>query len=103
MLQPMTSSEPQKSFENYFICQCHHISPPGCGRSVTDFWGWDAHEAQLRCADEVDGDIWIWSTKRGPKPKFYVTTQTTANMEIFSFKEKSPWKSRESNPLPHDQ
>jgi hypothetical protein len=30
------------------------ISFPGCGRSVTDFWGWDAHEAQLRCADEVD-------------------------------------------------
>jgi hypothetical protein len=26
-------------------------SPPGCGRSVT------AHEAQLRCLDEVDGDI----------------------------------------------
>jgi hypothetical protein len=31
---------------------CHHmslmdfvVSPPGCGRSVTDFWGWDAHEA----------------------------------------------------------
>jgi hypothetical protein len=24
-----------------------------------DFSGWDAHEAQLRCPDEVDGDIWI--------------------------------------------
>jgi hypothetical protein len=33
------------------------VSPPGCGRSVTDFGGWDAHEAQLRCPDEVDGDI----------------------------------------------
>jgi hypothetical protein len=51
----------------YFFSQCHHmslmyfvVSPPGCGRSVTDFWGWDAHEAQLRCPDEVDGDIWIW-------------------------------------------
>jgi hypothetical protein len=58
--------------------QCHHmsfmdyvVSPPGCGRSVTDFWCWDAHEAQLRCPDEVDGNIWIWSTKRGLKPKFY--------------------------------
>jgi hypothetical protein len=30
--------------------------PPGCGRSVTDFWGWDAHEAQLRYPVEVDGD-----------------------------------------------
>jgi hypothetical protein len=42
-----------------------------CGQSVTDFWGWDAHEARLRCPDEVDGDIWIWSTRRGLIPKFY--------------------------------
>jgi hypothetical protein len=46
--------------------------PYGCGRSVTDFWDWDAHEAQLRCVDEVDGDIWVWSTRRGlnlsPRP-----------------------------------
>jgi hypothetical protein len=45
------------------------VSHPGCGRSVTDFWGWDPHEAQLRCSDEVDGDI--WSTRRGLKPKLY--------------------------------
>jgi hypothetical protein len=52
--------------------QCHYISrmdfvasPPGCGRSVTDFWGLDAHEAQLRCPDEVDGDTWILSTRKG--------------------------------------
>jgi hypothetical protein len=44
--------------------QSHHmslmafvVSPPGCGRSVIDFSGWDAHQAQLRCFDEVDGDI----------------------------------------------
>jgi hypothetical protein len=30
------------------------VPPPGCDRNVTDFWGWDAHEAQLRCPDEVD-------------------------------------------------
>jgi hypothetical protein len=61
-----------------FFPQCHHmslmdfvVSPSGCGRLVTDFWGWDAHEAQLRCPDEVDGDIWIWSNRRGLKPKFY--------------------------------
>ena len=29
------------------------VLPPGHGRSVTDFWGWDAHEAQLRCPDGV--------------------------------------------------
>jgi hypothetical protein len=62
----------------FFSLQCHHmslmdfmVSPPGCGRSVTDLWGWDAHEAQLRCPDEVDGDIWIWSTRRSLRPKFY--------------------------------
>jgi hypothetical protein len=61
-----------------FFFQCHHmsfmdfvVSPPGCGWSVTDFLSWDAHEAQLRCPDEVDGDIWIWSTRRGVKPKVY--------------------------------
>jgi hypothetical protein len=44
-----------------FLIQCHHmslmdfvVSPSGCGWSVTDFWGWDAHEAQLLCPDEVD-------------------------------------------------
>jgi hypothetical protein len=33
------------------------VSPPSCGRSVADFLAWDAHEAQVRCPDEVDGDI----------------------------------------------
>ena len=32
--------------------------PPGCGDSVVaDFWGWDAHEARLRCPDDVSGDM----------------------------------------------
>ena len=31
--------------------------PPGCGDSVADFWGWDAHEARLRCPDDVSGDM----------------------------------------------
>ena len=29
------------------------VLPPGHGRNVTDFWGWDTHEAQLRCPDGV--------------------------------------------------
>ena len=29
------------------------VLPPGHGMNVTDFWGWDAHEAQLRCPDGV--------------------------------------------------
>jgi hypothetical protein len=40
--------------------------PPSCGLSVTDFWGWDAREAQLRCPDEVDG--YIWSTRKVLRP-----------------------------------
>ena len=31
--------------------------PPGCGDSVADFWGWDAHEERLRCPDDVNGDM----------------------------------------------
>ena len=32
------------------------VLPPGRGRSVTNFQGWDAHEVQLRCPDDVSGD-----------------------------------------------
>jgi hypothetical protein len=66
------------------------VSPPCCGQSVTDVWGRDAHEAQLHCADEVDGDIWIWSNRRGLKPKFYQTTQTMVTMGILSYQGKIP-------------
>ena len=31
--------------------------PPDCGDSVVDFWVWDAHEARLRCPDDVSGDM----------------------------------------------
>jgi hypothetical protein len=47
------------------------VSPAGHGSSVTNFWGWDAHEAQLHCPDDVSGDIGGWSARRAPKPKFY--------------------------------
>ena len=33
------------------------VFPPGHGRSVTDFWGWDAHKAWLRFPDDVSGDV----------------------------------------------
>jgi hypothetical protein len=59
-------------------------SPPGCGRSVIDFWGWDAHEAQLRFPEEVDGGIWIWSTRRG--------------LNLSSTKVPRPWSPSESSP-----
>jgi hypothetical protein len=47
------------------------VFPPGHGSSVTDFGGWDAHETQLRCPDDVNGDIEGWSARRALKPKFY--------------------------------
>jgi len=47
------------------------VLPTGHDRSVTDFWGWDAHEVQLRCPDDVSGDIGRCSARRALKPKFY--------------------------------
>ena len=47
------------------------VHPPGHGRSVTDFWGGDAHEAQLRCPDGVSGDRGGYSDRRGLEPKLY--------------------------------
>jgi hypothetical protein len=44
------------------------VFPSGHGSSVTDFWGWDAHEAQLRCPDDVSGDIGGGSARRALKP-----------------------------------
>jgi len=65
------------------------ILPPGHGRSVTDVWGWDAHEAQLRCPNDVSGDIGGCSTRKALKPKFYQPTQTMITAEILPFRENS--------------
>jgi hypothetical protein len=32
--------------------------PPGCERSVTDFWGWGAYRMRLHCPDDVPDDIY---------------------------------------------
>jgi len=47
------------------------VLPPEHGRSVTDFRVWDSHEAQLRCPDDVSGDIGGCRARRALKPKFY--------------------------------
>jgi len=65
------------------------ILPPGHGRSVTDFWGWDAHEAQLRCPVYVSGDIGGCSARRAFKPKFYYPTQKMVAAGILPFRENS--------------
>jgi hypothetical protein len=33
------------------------VHPPGCGRSVTCFWGYGAHRARLRCPYDVSDDM----------------------------------------------
>ena len=70
------------------------VLPPGHGRSVTDFWGWDAREAQLRCPDDVSGDIGGCSARRTLKPKFYQPTQTMVTVGILPFMENSHGKAR---------
>ena len=47
------------------------VFPLAHGRCVTDFWGWNTHEAQLHCPDDVSGDIGGCSARRALKPKFY--------------------------------
>jgi len=84
-------------------CLCGLRGPPSWySRSVTDFWGWDAHEARLRCSDDVSGDIGGCSAKRALKPKFYQPTQIMVIAGILPFRGKFPRLSRESNPRPRD-
>ena len=65
--------------------------PPGCGDSVADFWGWDAHEARLRCPDDVNGDMQEDEIPEGALSLNLLTTQTTVTTGIFPCKEKFPW------------
>ena len=72
--------------------QCHHMSfvdfvvlPPGHGSSVTDFWGWDAHEAQLRCPDGV------WVVTEGDEvPGGALNLNSTYLLRHWSLRESSP-------------
>ena len=75
-----------------FFVQCHHMSfadfvvlPPGYGRTVTDFWGWDAHEAQLRCPDGV----WVVIEED-------VVPGGALNLKSTNL--PTPWSQRESSP-----
>ena len=86
-----------KMILNFFF-QCHHMFvrtfvdfPPGCGDSVADFWGWDAHEARLRCPDDVSGDMQEDEIPGGALSLNLLTTQTMVTTGIFPCKEKFPW------------
>ena len=61
------------------------VLPPGYGRSVTDFWGWDAHEAQLRCPDGV------WVVIEGDVVPGGALNLNSTNLP-------RPWSPRESSP-----
>ena len=65
------------------------VFPPRHSRNVTDFWGWDTHEARLSCLDDVSGDIGGCSARRALKPKFYYPTQTMVTAGILPFRENS--------------
>ena len=67
------------------------VFPPGCGDSVADFWGWDAHEARLRCPDDVSGDMQEDEIPGGALSLNILTTQTMVTTGIFPYKEKFPW------------
>jgi hypothetical protein len=41
------------------------VPPPGCGRSVTDCWGWGDNRTELRCPDDVSDDIYERGVPRG--------------------------------------
>ena len=63
---------------------------PGCGDSVADFWGWDAHEARLRCSDDVSGDMQEDEILGEALSLNLLTTQTTVTTGIFPCKKKIP-------------
>ena len=65
--------------------------PPGCGDSVADYWGWDAHEKRLRCPDDVSGDMQEDEIPGGVLSLNLLTTQTMVTTGIFPCKEKFRW------------
>ena len=54
--------------------------PPGCGDSVADFWGWDAHEARLRYPDDVSGNMQEDEIPGGALSLNLLTAQTMVTM-----------------------
>ena len=65
--------------------------PCGCGDSVAEFWGRDAHEVQQRCPDDVCGDMQEDEIPGGALSLSLLTTQTMVTTGIFPCKEKFPW------------
>jgi len=70
LLQPVTCTTAFFNLMPHMSLTDFVVFPPGHGRSVTDFSGWDAHEARLRCLVDVSGDIGGCSARRALKPNF---------------------------------
>jgi hypothetical protein len=64
--------------------------PLGCGDSVADFWGWDAHGARLRCPDDVSGDMQEDEIPRETLSLSLLTTQTMVTTGNLSLRRKIP-------------
>ena len=58
------------------------VFPPGCGDSVAEFWGWDAHGARLRCPDDVSGDMQEDEIRGGALNLNLLTTHTMVTTGI---------------------
>ena len=68
------------------------VFPPGCDDSIADFWSWGAHEARLRCPNDVIGDMYMkMRYQDGPLSLNLLTTQTMVTMGIFPYQKKFPW------------
>ena len=63
--------------------------PPGCGDSVADFWVWDAHEARLRCPNDVSGDMQEDERPGGALSLNLLTTTPWPIRESFSARKTS--------------
>jgi hypothetical protein len=74
---------------------------PGCGRSVTDFWGWGAHRVRLRCPDDVSDMYERGVPGEGLKPKFYKLPIPWSLWGASPARGKFPWQNRESKPEPY--
>ena len=57
--------------------------PPGYGDIVADFWGWNAHEARLRCPDDASGDMQEDEIPGGALSLNLLTTQTIVTRKYF--------------------
>jgi hypothetical protein len=94
----LSSRSPDVTTLRFLFLQCHHmslidfvVSPPSCGRSVTNLWGWDAHETRLRCP----GEWMVIQDYELPKRGLNLSSNKLP-------RQWSPWESSPLRKYPHD-